>query len=112
MDCPRPIKSVLPRFYPTWSSRTRPSMRIQRSEGLGSRLQFWTFIVIVTFDLLRRLLRMRAYEQTDKDNYIITRVCSISTKWGERSPIFVLMDDPSLSVSSPSLHPSHTFNIV
>ena len=38
MDCPRPIKSVLPRFYPTWSSRTRPSMRIQRSEGLGSRL--------------------------------------------------------------------------
>ena len=41
MDCPRPIKSVLPRFYPTWSSRTRPSMRIQRSEGLGSRLQFW-----------------------------------------------------------------------
>ena len=35
MDCPRPIKSVLPRFYPTWSSRTRPSMR---SEGLGSRL--------------------------------------------------------------------------
>ena len=38
MDCPRPIKSILPRFYPTWSSRTRPSMRIQRSEGLGSRL--------------------------------------------------------------------------
>ena len=32
--------------------------------------QFWTFIVIVTFDLLRTLLRMRAYEQTDKDNYI------------------------------------------
>ena len=26
--------------------------------------QFWTFIVIVTFDLLRTLLRMRAYEQT------------------------------------------------
>ena len=23
----------------------------------------------VTFDILRRLLRMRAYEQTDKDNY-------------------------------------------
>ena len=38
MDCPCPIKSVLPRFYPTWSSRTRPSMGIQRSEGLGSRL--------------------------------------------------------------------------
>ena len=38
MDCPHPIMSVLPRFYPTWSSRTRPSMRIQRSEGLGSRL--------------------------------------------------------------------------
>ena len=38
MECPRPIKSVLCRFYPTWSSRTRPSMRIQRSEGLGSRL--------------------------------------------------------------------------
>ena len=36
VECPRPIKS---RFYPTWwSSRTRPSMRIQRSEGLGSRL--------------------------------------------------------------------------
>ena len=33
--------------------------------------QFWTFIVIVTFDLLRTLLRMRAYEQTNKDNYII-----------------------------------------
>ena len=32
--------------------------------------QFWTFIVIVTFDLLRTLLRMRAYELTDKDNYI------------------------------------------
>ena len=32
--------------------------------------QFWTFIVIVTFDLLRTLLCMRAYEQTDKDNYI------------------------------------------
>ena len=32
--------------------------------------QFWTFIVIVTFDLLRTLLRMRAYKQTDKDNYI------------------------------------------
>ena len=31
---------------------------------------FWTFIVIVTFDLLRMLLRMCAYEQTDKDNYI------------------------------------------
>ena len=29
--------------------------------------QFWTFIVIVTFDLLRTLLRMRAYEQ---DNYV------------------------------------------
>ena len=39
VDCPRPIKSVLPRFHPTWSSRTRPSMGIQRSEGLGSRLQ-------------------------------------------------------------------------
>ena len=26
--------------------------------------------MIVTFDLLRTLLRMRAYEQTDKDNYI------------------------------------------
>ena len=26
MDCPRPIKSVLPRFYPTWSSRTRPAL--------------------------------------------------------------------------------------
>ena len=38
MDCPRPIRSVLYRFYATWSSRTRPSMRIQRSEGLGSRL--------------------------------------------------------------------------
>ena len=34
MDCPCPIKSVLPRFHPTLSSRTRPSMRIQRSEGL------------------------------------------------------------------------------
>ena len=33
--------------------------------------QFWTFIVIVTFDLLRTLLRMRAYEPTNKDNYII-----------------------------------------
>ena len=32
--------------------------------------QFLTFVVIVTFDLLRMLLRMRAYEQTDKDNYI------------------------------------------
>ena len=32
--------------------------------------QFWTFIVIVTFDLLRTLLRMRVYEQTNKDNYI------------------------------------------
>ena len=32
--------------------------------------QFWTFIVIVTFDLLRTLLRMRAYEQTNKDNYM------------------------------------------
>ena len=31
--------------------------------------QFWTFIVIVTFDLLRTLLRMRVYEQTDQDNY-------------------------------------------
>ena len=31
--------------------------------------QFWAFIVIVTFDLLRTLLRMCAYEQTDKDNY-------------------------------------------
>ena len=30
--------------------------------------QFWT--VKVTFDLLRTLLRMHAYEQTDKDNYI------------------------------------------
>ena len=40
--------------------------------------------------------------------YTFTRVCSVSTKWGERSPYFVLMDDPSLSVSSPSLHPSHT----
>ena len=38
MDCPHPIKSVLPRFYPTWSAQTRPSKRIQRSEGLGSRL--------------------------------------------------------------------------
>ena len=38
MDCPHPIKSVLPRFYPMWLSQTRPSMRIQRSEGLGSRL--------------------------------------------------------------------------
>ena len=37
MDCPRPIKSVLPRFYPMWASRTRPSMRIQRSE---SRLSY------------------------------------------------------------------------
>ena len=36
MECPRPIKSVLSRFYPTWSSQTSPSMRIQRSEGLGS----------------------------------------------------------------------------
>ena len=26
-------------------------------------------VVKVTFDILRRLLRMRAYEQTDKDNY-------------------------------------------
>ena len=25
MDCPRPIKSVLPRFHPTMSSPTRPS---------------------------------------------------------------------------------------
>ena len=41
MDCPRPIKSVLCQFYATWSSRTRPSMRIQRSEGLGSRLRHW-----------------------------------------------------------------------
>ena len=32
--------------------------------------QFLTFIVMVTFDLLHTLLRMRAYEQTDKDNYI------------------------------------------
>ena len=32
VECPRPIKL---RFYPTWSSRTRPSMRIQRSEGPG-----------------------------------------------------------------------------
>ena len=38
MECPRPIKSCLCRVYATWSSRTRPSMRIQRSEGLGSRL--------------------------------------------------------------------------
>ena len=38
MECPRPIKSVLCRVYATWSSQTRPSMRIQRSEGLGSRL--------------------------------------------------------------------------
>ena len=38
MECPRPIKSVLCRFYATWSSRTRTSMRIQKSEGLGSRL--------------------------------------------------------------------------
>ena len=35
MDCLRPIMSVLPRFYPTWSSRTRPSMGVLRSEGLG-----------------------------------------------------------------------------
>ena len=41
MDCPRPIRSVLYRFYATWSSRTRPSMRIQRSEGLGSRLPLY-----------------------------------------------------------------------
>ena len=32
--------------------------------------QFWTFIVIVTFDLLRTLLCMRVYEPTNKDNYI------------------------------------------
>ena len=34
--------------------------------------QFWTFIVIVTFDLFCTLLRMCAYEQTDKDNYMIS----------------------------------------
>ena len=42
MDCPCPIKSV-PQFYPTWLSRTRPSMGIQRSEGLGSRLGITMF---------------------------------------------------------------------
>ena len=48
MDCPRPIKSVLPRFYPTWSSRTGSSMRIQRSEGPGSRLVYRKLAIRVT----------------------------------------------------------------
>ena len=38
VDCPHPIKSVLPQFYPLQLPRTKLSMRIQRSEGLGSRL--------------------------------------------------------------------------
>ena len=40
MDCPRPIKSVLPRFYPTWSLLTRPSMRIQRQRAWGRGYPF------------------------------------------------------------------------
>ena len=32
--------------------------------------QFWTFIVIVTFDLLRTLLRMRACVRTDKQGQL------------------------------------------
>ena len=50
MDCPRPIKSCVCRVYATWSSRTRPSMRIQRSEGLGSRLGCSTRKTSVNFD--------------------------------------------------------------
>ena len=59
--------------------RIEPPSRINLAQALpGSPTvtlklhceQFWTFIVLVTFDLLRTLLHMRAYEQTDKDNYI------------------------------------------
>ena len=41
MDCLRSIKSVLPRFYPTWSSRTMQALHENTKvggEGLGSRL--------------------------------------------------------------------------
>ena len=38
MDCPLPSKLVLPRFYPTWSLRTRSSMRIQNNVRGRSRL--------------------------------------------------------------------------
>ena len=60
--------------------RIEPPSRIEESNALPVTStvtlklhceQFWTFIVIVTFDLLRALLRMRAYEQIDKDNYNI-----------------------------------------
>ena len=37
MECPRPIKSVLCRFYPTWSSRTRPSK--VRGPGVEANLE-------------------------------------------------------------------------
>ena len=58
--------------------RIEPPSRIdlaQESDASTATLklhceQFWAFIVKITFDLLRMLLRMRAYEQTDKDNYI------------------------------------------
>ena len=51
-------------------SRTRPSENTNKERAWRDEAkQLWTFIVIVTFDLLRTLLRMRAYEQTDKDNY-------------------------------------------
>ena len=36
MDCPRPIRSVLYRFYATWSSRTRPSTKV-RGPGVEAR---------------------------------------------------------------------------
>ena len=65
--------------------------------------------IIYSIDRLGQKRKWRKEETLATCN--TTRVCSISTKWGER-PYFVLMDDPSLSVSSPSLHPSHTFNIV
>ena len=51
MECSRPINSVLPRFYTTWSSQTRPSMRIQRSEGLGSRI-FYPFLWLYSDDMV------------------------------------------------------------
>ena len=52
MDCPR---SVLRQFFPTWSSRTRPSMGIQMSESLGS--SYYPYLLttpssLLTFSLL------------------------------------------------------------
>ena len=51
--------------------------------------QFWTFIVIVTFDLLRTLLRMRAYDlRTDRQGQLYIDIFSGSVpfqQWTNRS---------------------------